>query len=142
MDTRNHPEGSALTKQELEELSEFRYQLRRFLHFSEKIVHAAAITPLQYMLLLHVMGFPGRDWATIGELAERLQAAPHGTVALVSRCEAAGLVRRKPSEHDHRQVEVHLLPKGERVLAKLAALHQSEVLQSFGWALREPGNRA
>lgn len=139
MGTRKDPEGGGLTKQELEELSEFRYQLRRFLHFSEKIVQAEGITPLQYMLLLHVRGIPGRDWATVGELAERLQAAPHGTVALVSRCEAAGLVRRKPSEHDHRQVEVHLLPKGERSLAKLATLHKSEV-QSFGWAFKGPGN--
>jgi DNA-binding MarR family transcriptional regulator len=135
MGTRNRSRDAGLTKQELEELSEFRYQLRRFLHFSETIVHAEGITPLQYMLLLHVKGFPGRDWATVGELAERLQASPHGTVALVSRCEAAGLVTRKPSAHDRRQVEVHLLSKGERCLAKLAVLHKSEI-QSFGWAFR------
>lgn len=141
MGTRQRHEPAALTKKELEELSEFRYQLRRFLHFSEKIVQAEGITPLQYMLLLHVKGFPGRDWATVGELAERLQAAPHGTVALVSRCEAAGLVTRKPSGNDHRQVEVHLLAKGERCIAKLAALHKSEV-QSFGWAFKEPTNRS
>lgn len=139
MGTRKRPEGGALTKQELEELSEFRYQLRRFLRFSEKIVQAEGVTPLQYMLLLHVKGFPGRDWATVGELAERLQASPHGTVALVSRCEAVGLVTRAPSETDHRQVEVHLLAKGERCLAKLAALHKSEV-QSFGWAFKDPTN--
>lgn len=141
MRARQRHERDRLTKQELEELSEFRYQLRRFLHFSEKIVQAEGITPLQYMLLLHVKGFPGRDWATVGELAERLQAAPHGTVALVSRCEAAGLVTRKPGEIDHRQVEVHLLAKGERCLAKLAALHKSEV-QSFGWAFKEPASHS
>lgn len=141
MRARQRHERDTLTKQELEELSEFRYQLRRFLHFSEKIVQAEGITPLQYMLLLHVKGFPGRDWATVGELAERLQAAPHGTVALVSRCEAAGLVTRKPGENDHRQVEVHLLAKGERCLVKLAALHKSEV-QSFGWAFKEPASHS
>ena len=123
-------------KRDLEELSEFRYRLRRFLHFSEKIVQTEAITPLQYVLMLHVMGFPGRDWATVGELAERLQASPHGTVALVSRCEAAGLVKRKPSEHDHRQVEVHLLAKGARCLARLAQLHKTEI-QAFGWAFND-----
>ncbi|CAB3795910.1 MarR family winged helix-turn-helix transcriptional regulator [Paraburkholderia fynbosensis] len=138
MGTRTRSKDAGLTKQELEELSEFRYRLRRFLHFSETIVHAEGITPLQYMLLLHVKGFPDRDWATVGELAERLQASPHGTVALVSRCEAAGLVKRKPSAQDRRQVEVHLLAKGERSLAKLALLHKSEI-QSFGWAFR---NRA
>ncbi|SAL08050.1 MarR family transcriptional regulator [Caballeronia arationis] len=122
----------AATKQDLEQLSEFRYKLRRFLHFSEEVVNAEGITPLQYVLLLHVMGFPGRDWATVGELAERLQAAPHGTVALVSRCETAGLVARRANEHDRRQVEVHLTPKGARCLFRLAALHKSEI-DSFGW---------
>lgn len=111
MGTRNRPSNAGMTKQELEELSEFRYQLRRFLHFFEKIVHAEGITPLQYMLLLHVKGFPNRDWATVGELAERLQASPNGIVALVSRCEAAGFVIRKPSAHDRRQVEVHLFAR-------------------------------
>ncbi|MFM0339805.1 MarR family winged helix-turn-helix transcriptional regulator [Paraburkholderia fungorum] len=135
MVSRRRAETEQLTKPELEELSEFRYQLRRFLHFSEEIVHAEGITPLQYVLLLHIGGFPGRDWATVGELAERLQASPHGTVALVSRCEAAGLVARRPSEEDRRQVEVHLLKKGERCLARLALLHKTEV-QSFGWAFK------
>ena len=35
-------------KADLEELSEFRYRLRRFLRFSEEIVRAEGITPLQY----------------------------------------------------------------------------------------------
>lgn len=135
MVSRKRAENDELTKAELEELSDFRYQLRRFLHFSEEIVHAEGITPLQYMLLLHIGGFPGRNWATVGELAERLQASPHGTVALVSRCEAAGLVVRRASAEDRRQVEVHLLKKGERCLARLAVLHKTEV-QSFGWAFR------
>lgn len=77
--------------------------------------------------MLHTQGFPGREWATVGELAERLQAAPHGVVALVSRCEAAGLVKRKASVADRRQVEVHLLPKGRRILKKLAAVHADEL---------------
>lgn len=66
MVSRRRAETDQLTKAELEELSEFRYQLRRFLHFSEEIVHAEGITPLQYMLLLHIGGFPGgtgRPWA-------------------------------------------------------------------------------
>ncbi|HWW73154.1 MAG TPA: helix-turn-helix domain-containing protein, partial [Duganella sp.] len=81
-----------LAKDDFAALSEFRYQMRRFERFSEDAVQAQGITPLQYLLLLHIKGFPGRDWATVGELAERLQAKPHGVVALVSRCEAAGLV--------------------------------------------------
>ncbi|TFW20805.1 MarR family transcriptional regulator [Massilia arenosa] len=116
-----------LHKTDFEQLSEFRYQIRRFERFSEKAAQAEGITPLQYLLLLHVKGFPGRAWATIGELAERLQAQHHGVVALVSRCEAAGLVERRASREDARRVEIHLLPAGESVLVHLADLHRREL---------------
>jgi DNA-binding MarR family transcriptional regulator len=127
--SRTSPASASLTldKQQYEALSEFRYQLRRFLHFSETAAKAEGITPLQYLLLLHVRGFPGRDWATVGELSERLQLQHHGVVALLSRCVKNGFVIRKRSETDRRQVEVHLLPLGERHLEKLASLHEAEL---------------
>ncbi|MBP1207745.1 DNA-binding MarR family transcriptional regulator [Duganella sp. 1411] len=121
-----------LAKDDFAALSEFRYQMRRFERFSEDAVQARGITPLQYLLLLHIKGFPGRDWATVGELAERLQAKPHGVVALVTRCEAAGLVARQVSDVDRRRVEVHLLPPGEAMLAQLAELHRAELLSLDG----------
>ena len=121
------PDRDPLTKAEFEALSEFRFQLRRFERFSEDVVQAAGITPLQYLLLLHLKGYPGRHHATVGELAERLQAKPNGVVALVSRCEERGLVERRPSETDRRQVEIHLLAPGERLLRHLAALHRTEL---------------
>lgn len=117
----------ALDKADFEQLSEFRYQMRRFERFSERAAQSEGITPLQYLLLLHVKGYPGRAWATIGELAERLQAQHHGVVALVSRCETIGLVERRQSETDRRQMEVHLLKPGEAILARLAALHRAEL---------------
>jgi DNA-binding MarR family transcriptional regulator len=116
-----------LAKTDFEQLSEFRYQMRRFERFSEQAAQGEGITPLQYLLLLHIKGYPDREWATIGELAERLQAQHHGAVALVSRCEALGLVERRVSEADRRQVEVHLLKAGERVLSRLAELHRAEL---------------
>ncbi|MFL9894595.1 helix-turn-helix domain-containing protein [Paraburkholderia sp. RL17-383-BIF-A] len=126
-----------LEKSDFEQLSEFRYQMRRFERFSEQAAQTEGITPLQYLLLLHIKGYPQRDWATIGELAERLQAQHHGVVALVSRCEALGLVKRKVSETDRRQVEVHLQKPGEKTLAKLAALHRAE-LKSLEGAFNVP----
>lgn len=128
-------EEEQVTKQRLEALSEFRFRLRSFLRFSEDAARDAGITVLQYQLLLHTQGFPGREWASVSEIAERLQAQPHGVVALVSRCEEAGLVRRKPSTVDRRQVEVHLLPKGRRTLAKLATAHADE-LEELAEAVR------
>ena len=118
----------SLTKADYEALSEFRYQLRRFLRYSENSAKAAGLTPLQFQLLLHVKGYPGRPWASIGELAERLQAAQHGVVALVSRCQRAGLVERVAGAPDRRQVRVHLTPAGERAVRKIAALNRGELL--------------
>ncbi|HJV59302.1 MAG TPA: MarR family winged helix-turn-helix transcriptional regulator [Albitalea sp.] len=121
------PKSPALTKTDFEALSEFRYQLRRFLRFSESAAQAEGLTPLQYQLLLHIKGFPQRDWATVGELAERLQAQHHGVVALVTRCESAGLVSRSTDATDRRQVRVRLSAEGERCLRRLAALHRTEL---------------
>ena len=128
-----------LKKKDFESLSEFRYELRRFLRFSEEVVRGEGITPLQYLLLLHIKGFPGREWATVGELAEKLQSHHHGTVALVSRCEKLRLVKRRPSETDRRRVEIHLTAKGERCIDKLAAIHMTELLDhKFASYLRTP----
>ena len=126
------PPKRALAKADFAALSEFRYQMRRFERFSETAVQAEGITPLQYLLLLHIKGYPGRDWATVGELAERLQAKPHGVVALITRCEASHLVERRHSSADRRRVEIHLLPEGEALLAKLAQLHRTELLSLEG----------
>ncbi|MBS0445072.1 MAG: winged helix-turn-helix transcriptional regulator [Proteobacteria bacterium] len=116
-----------LTKADFESLSEFRYQLRRFLRFSEDAAQREGLTPLQYQLLLHVKGYPGRAWATVGELAERLQTQQHGVVALLSRCETAGLVTRSAGDTDRRQVHVRLTGAGEASLHRLAEQHRAEL---------------
>lgn len=119
-------------KAEFETLSHFRYQLRRFQRWSEQLTRRAGITNLQYLLLLHVKGFPGREWATITELAERLQSQHHGVVALVSRCEKLGLAARRPGRADGRAVEVHLTHKGEACVEQLARLHRDELMRIEG----------
>jgi len=120
-------EDKPLKKSDYQRLAHFRYRLRRFLRVSESLCQANGATPLQYQLLLHIKGTSEREWATIGELAEQLQSKHHGVVALVDRCEKMGLVERRPGREDRRQVEVHLLPKGEEVLAQIASLHQAEL---------------
>ncbi len=125
------PEGK-MSKEEFELLAQFRYQLRRFLRFSEEMARSEGVTPLQYQLLLQIKGFPGREWASIVELSERLQAKHHGIVALISRCEKSGLVVRSTSRNDLRLVEVRLTRKGEICLEKLARLHRAERLSLQG----------
>jgi DNA-binding MarR family transcriptional regulator len=129
----------SIDKQRFEALSDFRFRLRTFLRFSEDAAREEGITVLQYQVLLHTQGFPGREWASISEIAERLQAQPHGVVALVSRCEEAGLVKRRPSTTDRRQVEVHLLPAGRKKLEALAgqfADHVADLAEVVAFATR------
>lgn len=129
---------AALGKKEIEALSDFRYQLRCFLRFSEKLTHEYGITNLQYLLLLHIKGYKGRDWATIGELAERLQTHHNGVVSLASRCEKLGLVYRRRGVADKRAVEIHLTPAGNKLVIKVAGLHRRELLVLKG-AFKVPG---
>jgi DNA-binding MarR family transcriptional regulator len=135
------PSKRSMSKTDFEALAAFRYQLRLFLRFSEELCQKSDITPLQYQMLLQIKGFPGREWASVTELAERLQAKHHGVVALVSRCESLNLVRRQTSATDLRQVEVHLTPQGQHVVDRLALQHRDE-LQTFldycGHALLPP----
>lgn len=131
---------SSFRKQDFETLSHFRHQLRRFQRWSEQLTRRAGVTNLQYLLLLHVKGYPGREWATISELAGRLLSQHHGTVALVTRCEKLGLVVRRPGRSDGREVEVHLTAKGERLVARLARQHRDELVRLEG-VFAVPGSR-
>ena len=119
--------GPRLSQSDIELLAHFRHQLRRFLRASEELARAHGCTAQQYQLLLQLRGFPGRRWASIAELAERLQAQHHGVVALVTRCEAAGWVERRASRGDQRLVEVHLTPTGRTLVERLARLHRDEL---------------
>lgn len=126
------PDQPGVSKRQYESLANFRYELRRYLRYSEEVTRRHGMTPLQYQLMLQVKGFPDRDYAMVGELAERLQAKHHGVVALATRCENAGLVERRVNEKDRRQVQVHLTLKGEKQLQRLAELHRRELLQLQG----------
>jgi DNA-binding MarR family transcriptional regulator len=119
---------ATVTKRQYDALANFRYRLRLFLRYSEEITRKHGMTPLQYQLLLQVKGYPGREWASVTELAERLQAQHHGVVSLITRCEKAGLVKRAPNEADRRTVHVRLTRKGEKALQRLATLHRDELL--------------
>src|SRR5436305_6662661 len=88
--------SSEISKSEYEALAAFRAALRRFLHFSEQGAREAGLTPQQHQLLLAVKGQPGRDWATVSDLAEALQISHHAAVGLVDRCARAELAQRVP----------------------------------------------
>jgi DNA-binding MarR family transcriptional regulator len=110
-----------------ESLADLRYQIRRFLRFSEQVSHAAGLEPRQHQLMLALKGLPANVRPRIGELAERLQIQHHSTVELVNRLAAHGLVKRRGGGIDRREVLLTLTPKGERVLRELSLHHQEEL---------------
>ncbi len=115
-------------------LAEFRYQILRFLRFSERVARAAGLEPRQHQLLLAIKGLPEGRLPTIGELAERLQIQHHSAVELVDRLVERGLVARSRDAGDRRQVLVQLTAQGEAVLRELTRHHHAE-LRSLGPSL-------
>jgi DNA-binding MarR family transcriptional regulator len=106
-------------------LAEFRYQIRRFLRFSEEAARQAGLEPAQHQLLLAVKAYTGEP--AVGDLAERLQLRHHSVVGLIDRLAEGGLVRRNRAENDRRQVRVRLTLKGETVLRNLSLEHRAEL---------------
>ena len=117
----------ALTKQDFEALARFRFGIRRYLRFSEETVRRHGVTPQQYQLMLAIKGFPGREWAMVRELADRLQLRHHSVVELVNRAQSQGLVCRTTDPDDARAVRVLLTDQGEQLLGRLSALHRDEL---------------
>lgn len=115
------------TKAEYEELARFRYGVRRYLRFSELAVRRAGFRPQQYQLLLAIKGYPGRDWVTVGEAADRLQIQHNSAVGLADRCERLGLIRREDHPSDRRIIVLRLTERGEEVLGGLVQLHRQEL---------------
>ena len=112
-------------------MAELRYQIRKFLRFSENAARQAGIEPQQHQLLLAIRGLPDGASPTIGVLAERMQLQHHSTVELVDRLVDRNFLCRLRSTNDRRQVLVKLTHDGEEFLQKLS-LHHLEELQSAG----------
>src|SRR6185436_7814485 len=84
-------------------LAELRYQIRRFVSFSEREARGAGIEPQQHQLLLAVKGLPPEGRPTIKALAERLCVQHHTAVALVDQVEAREWARRERHDADRRE---------------------------------------
>jgi len=121
------PEPGPANTLVLRRLAWFRYNLRRYLRFSERATREHGLTPQQYVLLLGIAGYTGRGWATISELAEFLQERHNAVVGLVQRAGRKGLVRKDQVGRDRRFVRVRLTRRGASTLNSLANLHLGEL---------------
>lgn len=117
-------------------LAELRYQIRRFLSFSERAARAAGIEPQQHQLLLAIKGLPPGCRPTIKALAERLCVQHHTAVALADQIEARDWARRERHDADRREILLRLTSSGDRLLRRLSVLHRDQ-LQVVGPTLAE-----
>lgn len=108
-------------------LAAFRYEMRKFLAFSEKAARSCGIEPQQHQMLLALRGLPEGDRPTIGTVAERLCVQHHTAVALVDKLERHNLVKRERGEQDKREVLLRLTTRGEAILQKLSAYHRRQL---------------
>ncbi len=114
----------------LRKLAEFRYQLRKFLSFSEATTEAAGISVQQYQLLQVVAAMPKGQGASIGYIAERMILRHNSAVELVDRAVRAGFVRRDSDQEDLRRSLVTLTPESGALLDSLVAAHLVEMNSS------------
>jgi DNA-binding MarR family transcriptional regulator len=110
-------------------LAAFRYEIRKFLAFSERAARSHGIEPQQHQLLLAVRGFQGGTRPTIGNIAERLCVEHHTTVGLVDKLEERGMVRRERGTEDRREVFLQLTAAGATLLRKLSVLHRDQLVR-------------
>ena len=117
-----------VSQQDYEALAAFRFELRRFLNFSERAAKSFGMTPQQHQSLLAIRAADHRQ-LTIGDLAEQLFIQPHTASGLVDRMAVLGWLERNPDVEDRRRITLNLTPKAEEILLAMSATHKDEVLR-------------
>jgi DNA-binding MarR family transcriptional regulator len=124
------PSAPAVSVEQFRKLAEFRFQLRKFLHFSHAAAEQCGVRPQQYQLLQCIYGMPGELDPTIANVAARMLLKHNSAVELVDRTIEQGLLRRSPDPTDHRRILLRVTQQGERILASLAEYHIEELEQA------------
>jgi DNA-binding MarR family transcriptional regulator len=116
-----------LKKSDYSALAKFRSSLRRFLHETSEAARVLGVTPQQHQVMLSIKGMQGRNWLSIGELAESMQVRHHSMVALIDRCVKADIVQRSRDTTDRRIARVSLTAKGEKLIERLSSENKKEL---------------
>jgi DNA-binding MarR family transcriptional regulator len=118
-----------LTDTDYQRLAEFRYGLRRFLHWSEQTARRAGITPTQHQLLLAIRSSEDPRGATVSEVAEVLIIRHHSAVGLIDRAQEKGLITRERDPDTQSVVHLKLTDFGALTLSALSEVHLRELAQ-------------
>ena len=110
-----------------ETLARFRYELRRFLAFSEIEANRSGLSAQQYQALMAIRGFSTREPVSIGDLARYMLIRHHTAVELVDRMVKLKIISRSIDPSDGRRVLLELTSEGERRLRRLYQIHVHEL---------------
>jgi DNA-binding MarR family transcriptional regulator len=110
-----------------ESLAKFRYEIRLFLDFVQRVAREAGIKPQQYQALLAIRGLGPEEKPNVRTLARRMLLQHHSAVELSARLKRHGWIGRTRSRDDRREVLLKLTGRGQRLLDKLSLLHGEEL---------------
>ncbi len=116
-----------ITTADYRALAALRYRIRVFLCDADAAARRQGLEPQQYFLLLAVRGLPEGAEATVQTLAQRLMLKHNSTVELINRLEKRGYVRRSQKRDDRRSVLVELLPRGAKLVERVARERLNEL---------------
>jgi DNA-binding MarR family transcriptional regulator len=122
-----HADADGLSQEHYAAIARFRFELRRFLAFSEQAAAGHGLPPQQHQALLAIAGHVGEQAPTVGLVAEQLMIAPASAVELVSRMVAAGLLTKAPDPQDRRRSRLEITEAGYAVLKRLTQAHLREL---------------
>jgi DNA-binding MarR family transcriptional regulator len=120
--------GCELSMAHYRGLAEFRYQIRRFVSFSERAARAAGLEPPQHQLMLAIYGLPPSKRANIPTLAERMCTDAETCQALADVLLNRNLIRWAANPSDRREKLLALSEHGQQLLRNLTSLHRNQVL--------------
>jgi DNA-binding MarR family transcriptional regulator len=109
-------------------LAEFRYQIRRFVSFSEQAARAAGLEPAQHQLMLAIYGLPPAKRPNLATLAERMCIDVEACTKLAEEVLDKGLLRWTANPADRREKLLALTEPGQTILRNLTTMHRNQVL--------------
>lgn len=133
-------QGTGLLPSQYASIAAFRYELRRFLAFSEAAATAAGLAPQQHQALLAIAGHTGAEPPSVGTIAEQLLIAPNTAAELVARMVDSALITKTPSCQDRRRTELTLTERAFVLLDRLTAAYLEE-LRTLEPALKRAATR-
>ena len=122
------PAGRDLSMSHYRGLAELRYQIRRFVTFSERAARAAGLEPVQHQLMLAIFGLPASKRANLPTLAERMCLDLEACEKLADDLLGRGLLRWTANASDRREKLLVLSETGQILLRDLTALHRNQIL--------------